>query len=550
MKLSYKPETEKLYLKLDDDFDPSIIKDRLVCWKRVNGHDNFLQADALTLAYNELKEFLPDLKCGPSMEQFFLDRKMANHFPEDFVLPSLRPVQNKPTYILQHRDRAILTATPGSGKTIMTIVALSRNYTPFTLIVCGKSLVDTWQEELNTWWFVNMGATGLRHKLTVWHNRQEAKPYKLEEGVFNVLVCTPETITSIYREGKLDEFFQYGGMGSTLVLDESFLYKNRNAQRSEPMVLLASLFDRVWLLSGMPISRFSDDLYMQLCILYPKVFTSYWKFADRYCFIDEHTWGKQVVDDKPGATEKLQADLEDILIPCEFPDDVPDWIPVTVPVYLSEEQAAIYRQLAKEKRVEAQLMQRDKPLTLKALVTLTGRLLQVASNPALVGGPFMAAKWEKLLEMLETEELPCLVWVAYTFTAHALEDEIKKRFPHFSVGIMDGSTKVADRTRLKKMFQAGLLSVLIIHPGVGKYGHTLTAAKAAFYLERTWDGEAYFQSLWRARRITSKHSVRLIYLLATLPDGKETIDHLVHKKLTKRSKTAMKVSAREIIGSL
>lgn len=550
MKISYSMKTGMLFLKLDDTIPVEIIKENLVCWKRYGPDPTFLQAQGLTLAYNEAKEFIPNLVLGASMENFFIERKSETHAPDHVTLAGLKPVQMKPTWILKNRQRAILTATPGLGKTVMTLTALKHTSPEFTLIVCSKSLVDNWVEELNTWWFIDAKSTGLRTRAIVWHTRKEATPYTFIPGCFNVLITTLETITALFKEERIDEFIPDGGYNSTLVLDESFLVKNRKAQRSEPMVLLASKFDRAWLLSGMPISRFSDDLYMQLRILYPKVFTSYWRFAHRYCYTEMHTWGESVVEDKPGATEKLQNDLGDILIPCEFPDDVPDWIPVTVEVEMHEDQVAIYTQLAAEKKVEASKMKRDEPLTLKALISLTGRLLQIASNPMLVGGPYAEGKWSKLLEMLATEELPALVWVAYTVTGHALAERILENFPHLSVGIMDGSTPVPERTRLKKLFQAGQLAVLIVHPGVGKYGHTLTAAKVAYYLERTWDGEAYFQTLFRARRITSKHSVKLVYLLSTLPGGKPTIDHLVHNTVTKRSKNAMKLSAKELIGSL
>lgn len=550
MKVSYQQETKKLYLKVDDSIPIQTLKDELVCWKRVNDHDDWLQAEGITLALNELEEFVPGLTLAPSIEKFKMDCEMANRVQEDLQIPGLKPVQQVPTEILTFRDKAILTATPGSGKTIMALTALKRNDPKFTLIVCPNSLVDDWKEQVHTWWTAEVNAAGQNIRTEAWYTAKDITPLSVTDNENLVIITTPNVILSMFKNSTLDINLPDMGGPSILILDESFLFKNRKAQRSEPMVMLANSFDKVWLLSGMPISRFSDDIYQQLRILYPKIFSSYWKFARRYCFTEKNAWAEIVKEDKPGSVEKLQKDLADILIPCDFPEGVPDWIPTIVECEMSKGQADIYTQLATEKKVEASLMQRDTPLTLKTLISMTGRLLQVASNPALVGGPFIACKWNQLMVMLAVEELPCIVWVQHTLTAHAIKEMIEEHFPHFTVGIMMGFTKIADRTALKKRFQEGKLTVLIMHPAVGKYGHTLTAAKVMYYLERGWNAEEYFQTLFRARRITSTHSVKIVYLLATLPKGKKTIDHLVHKKLTKRSKNAMKISAKELIGSL
>ena len=51
----------------------------------------------------------------------------------------------------------------------------------------------------------------------------------------------------------------------------------------------------MWLLSGNPVTRYADDLWSQLHLVWPKAFPSYWRFAKRYCVVEETPWGDKVV---------------------------------------------------------------------------------------------------------------------------------------------------------------------------------------------------------------------------------------------------------------
>jgi hypothetical protein len=48
--------------------------------------------------------------------------------------------------------------------------------------------------------------------------------------------------------------------------------------------------------------------------------------------------------------------------------------------------------------------------------------------------------------------------------------------------------------------------------GVGKFGHTLINTQSAIYVDRTFDGDAFYQSLHRLERFGLDHSPQVIVL--------------------------------------
>lgn len=536
--LRYDAKADRLILDLTDRSTAEIdaFCSRLVTWTKQRNMPR-LTAQALAIAYREVKDLFPDLVEAESMLDFG-GVQSGKTFPSYALEPNtLFPVQVKPTQLLVQRDRALLTATPGLGKTVMACVALRELPEATVVIVAPLSLLRTWEAEVKKW----LDPVG---KVEVWEKWQRYNYQPVQ-----VLITTATVITALYERGWLDE--RFGNLDeerTVLILDESFSYKNRNAKRSLSISQFSGYFRYVWMLSGMPISKFSDDLFMQLKILYPSSFRSYWKFTRRYCLVQETPWATKVVGDLPGATERLKADLADILIECDFPENIPDWEPLKVPVLLSPEQSAIYTDLKATLMVQAEVLGASTTLTLKSLLALTSGLMQAASNPALLGGIDVSAKRAKLLKMLPELGLPALVWIQYIHTANTLYLDLVGL--GYRVGLLTGKVKSEDRAEIVKRFQMGELDILVLHPTVGKYGHTLTAAKVAYYLERNYDSEAFYQSLYRGRRITSGHPIKLVYLLATLPDGKPTIDHVIHKVVTGSSRKSMKLTVGELVGSL
>lgn len=562
MKVKITYHKDKLYLKLPgwNKAQREALRQELTIWQNYKG--GLLTAYPIKLAYDEVKQYFGDRLVEHSSMQNY-HAFIANAVEHGILLddPYLFPTQIKPATLLNERDRAILTAAPGLGKTVMAIRALAASYPRFVLVVAPVGLLGTWEGEFKKFW-LSKPDRPLCAEIEIWETKKQVRPLVDKPDATLIILTTSDVIGGIIGQSDIDS--QYGldyifgdwsnDTDGYLILDECYRFKNRNSLRSSYLQDLSYLFKNVWLLSGMPIAKYIDDIYKQLEILYPQIFTSYWRFVARYCFIRKTDWGDQIVADKPGALEQLKSDLADILIESEYPANIPGWEPHTITCMLSENQANIYRTLRKEKKVEAETLGADKPLTLRTILSLTGRLVQVASNPALVGGIDISAKEDMLLEVILDNPMPAIVWVEFTDTAQRLQERLE-RLPGMveRVEILNGDIKPNKRADIVDRFQTGKTSILICNPGVGKYGYTLTAARSMYYLERNYDREKFYQSLYRARRITSKHPVQIYYMLAALP-GKakpiSTVDHVIHRLLKDSAENAQRLTVGKLIGQL
>jgi len=169
------------------------------------------------------------------------------------------------------------------------------------------------------------------------------------------------------------------------------------------------------------------------------------------------------------------------------------------------------------------------------------RLMQFASNPLLLGGPDDGAKWKAVEELLELEEKPAIIWTHFIPTSREM---YKKLSSKYSCAVMTGDTSIEERDRIVNSFQRGEIDILIAHPAVGKFGLTLTRARTAIYMERDFNGDDYYQSLYRIRRIGTTSSPHVIHLVAVRPDGKEgnTIDNVVDMVLDYRKNSSIEIT--------
>lgn len=535
------------------------VREHLVCWRLKPNTGNILEAEFTMLAQWEVKETFPqlivmeDTRTRIRQESYLRTKSLVSGPP----FPELKPVQKEPATLLWQRERALLTAAPGLGKTVMALVALAEKSFDLAVIVVPLTSLDGWEEEIRKW----LTPTLPDFLFLKWRDKEAVVSLPDEHPSPVIVLTTPNVIGKIqemqteYGQGLDSVFYDRVDRDTFLILDESFMYQNRKAGRTNVIEELALYFRTIWQLSGMPVSTVNDDLFTQLRILYPKTFRSYWKFARRYCLIESSYWGDKVVGNRPDSEELLRRDLEDILIPCEYPDNVPDWIPETVDCPMTDAQEKLYAEakaemalLGKPKKSKKSNTQ-DPPLTKSRMIVLTSRLRQIASNPVTYGGINESGKWDKFLSLVGQYPKPALVWVKYTATAKLIYKALAEMYPQYRLGSITGATKQQDRYTQVQQFQAGQMDILLLNDGVGKYSLTLTAAKVAYYLERDFNGEAYYQSLFRARRITSEHPVRIVLFRSTHQDGKPTIDHLVHKALLERSQNAQRLTMGELIGS-
>lgn len=471
---------------------------------------------------NLILRFWPEVEITASVQKAIADAKALDEVPEEVEEhETLFPYQKEAIQFMRSHPRALLALAPGLGKTACSIYAAHTSPSAERiLIVAPKTLLENWRREINRW----VGEPAI-----IWHRRRP-----LGESDYRWVVTNYDTIRRFPGEFTASGF-------DTMIVDESIMAKNRKAQRTKVLKGFSQTVERVWLLSGAPTSRFYDDMWSQLNILLPRRFTSYWRFAERYCHVEKGDWGWSIVANRPDSAQMLIGDLADVYFARTQDEvlDLPDWIIEPVYVPLSPEQYKPYAQM--EAKFKADLGEDDFILAANVLAQLT-RLIQLASNPVLVGGRDLGAKWDAVEEILQYESFPVIIWTSFIETANRMSERLTDK--GLTVGVLTGETKDDKRQEIVDQFQGGELDIIIAHPGVGKFGLTLTRARTAIYLERSYNGDDYYQSLHRIRRIGTEHSPHVLHLIATDPDGSvATVDGVIDRILAYRRDSSIALTS-------
>lgn len=426
---------------------------------------------------------------------------------------ALKGYQEESVQFLSQHSRVLLGLAPGLGKTRCAIEAALDLKLPNVLIVAPLSLLRTWQNEIKKW----SGESS-----TIVH-RALCPPYP-EYGI-RFTITNYDTLrrnqTSFLRKW------------DCIIIDESLIVKNPTALRTKAVNFMVNGGnettepDYVWELSGAPTSRFYDDLWSQLNILAPKRFSSYWNFAFKFCLVDEDF---KVYKNKPSVD--LKKSLKDVFFARTQEEalDLPPFIFEDMVVPMSKSQTKAYNTM--EEGFYADLENGDTLLAPNKLSQMV-RLVQFASNPELIEGfKYDSQKWDSVKEIIDFTSGPHLIWTSFIHTAVTMEKMLTKH--GLRVRSLVGGTSPEDRQKTVDDFQNGDLDVIVAHPGVGKYGLTLTRARTAIYLERSYNADDYYQSLHRVRRIGTTQSPHIVHLLSSTFDGKTTIDMVIGKILEMR----------------
>ena len=490
-------------------------------WK---GKDKGWISDLNRPAIIELLKIFPDVELRDDLCEWISEKKDIQRTVMEYGRRSneVFPYQSEAVLFALESKRSLIALAPGLGKTICGAIAAQNTEVERVLVICPLTLVPNWIREIDSW-------TG--ESCTFWHGKVDGWES------YDKFVVTNYATASRNMDDIMAQDFQ------AIIIDESILVKNRTAKRTKALKQICKGVEYVWMLSGGPVAKFLDDMWSQLNILYPRRFSSYWRFVEQYCVIETNHWGTKVVGDQPGAHERLKSLISDIYFARTQDEvlDLPDWIFDTYDIPMSKKQYRYYDEM--ERTFLAQLPDGDEVLAPIILVQIL-RLVQFASNPTLLGGEDVGAKWDAVKDLFNYEQLPAIIWITFVETAQLLHAKLTDA--GFTVAILNGSVPSLERQQIVDDFQGGKIDIILAHPAVGKFGLTLTRARTAIYLERSYNRDDYYQSLFRVRRIGTTHSPHVIHLLSTTPNGGKTVDHVIDRVLDYSARSNIRITTNMI----
>jgi non-specific serine/threonine protein kinase len=429
----------------------------------------------------------------------------------------------------------MLALSPGLGKTPVSLVAAQAMGFKYVLVVAPLSLVPNWEREFKKWLPDSQLQMDAMHQDT---------PYD-DEGWTVTNYDTVRKLVDAYKKVPWD----------LVIYDESVLLKSRNAQRTMAAKVVADHAKHVWLLSGSPITRDYSDIWSQFNIIQPEYFTSFWRFTNRYCVVEQTEWGTQILGSRHGISIRMEfPEIMFVRNQEEVLPDLPKIIHQEYEVNLTKKQAKAHQDLVDDwvHRIESGEFE----VTVSNVISELIRLQQVTSNLRnleTTGHPWPdeSAKADVICDLLTTGEVeyPVLIWSHWRPGAAALRDRIEKLTKDKKNGgaligksvahVMGGQKDNAEHI---ESFRTANLDVLIMSLGVGKYGHTLTDTRTAIYLDKTWDSDAYFQSLFRLERIGLNHRPIAISLRC-----KGTVDEFIEQNLAGKLPSMANVTGSDLV---
>lgn len=484
--------------------------------------------------------------------------------------PVLAEAMDKRTYqkvgvaFMAGGDGVLNGDQPGLGKTLETLGAIIENGQPGPyLVLCPKTAVrDVWERQAQMWLagakYAATAAIGDRDKRLsaiegFWHG-VESRP-----DAYHFLICNVEmaSLRRYYRcptvpdgrhtlqskkcdmiHGDEDIFVEpeYAGLyreaWAGIVIDESHqalvVSSGRGTQRRDGIMKLPLRSgSKRFALSGTPMRGKVKNLWGTLNWLRPELYTSRWRWLEKYFDVSDNGYGKDIGDLRKEKQDEFYESLAAIMLrrtKSEVLKDLPEKQYVDVEIEMEGKQAKAYA--AMERDAAANL--KGGTLTATGVLAELTRLKQFASSHGKIEGSIETARFfpdtpsnklDWLSQFLAERgffdgEGDSKVVVASQFTklinlfARTLEDA---GIPSYRI---TGETTASLRTQYRNEFQSDQVHtrLMFINIKAGGVAIDLDAADELVFLDETWIPDDQEQVEDRIHRASRMHSVTIYRL--------------------------------------
>lgn len=408
---------------------------------------------------------------------------------------TLRPYQKDGVaslnFLRENNFGGILADEMGLGKTLQVLALLSVVSAKPALVVCPTSLVWNWQAEAQKF--------TPQLKTLVLHGPER-------HALFDQVSQHDLVITSyalVRRDAELYANLEF----DTLVLDEAQHIKNRQTQNAQAVKAIKARHRLV--LTGTPMENSVLDLWSIFDFLMPGYLGAAQDFRERY--------EVPITRDKNStAQERLGRRLRPFVLrrtKREVAPDLPEKIEQVSFCDLTDEQAAVYRELLEATRREVTEavgehgLAKSRMIVLSALLRLRQvccdlRLLKLEKPIETPSGKFTL--FRELLDEVIDGGHRVLVFSQFVSMLTLLREELERESIQHCY--LDGST--VNRAEVVNRFQTERdIPVFLISLKAGGVGLNLTGADTVIHFDPWWNPAVEDQATDRAHRIGQKRIV-------------------------------------------
>jgi SWI/SNF-related matrix-associated actin-dependent regulator 1 of chromatin subfamily A len=382
--------------------------------------------------------------------------------------------------------RFILADDMGLGKTTTTIIAALETGAKKILIICPASLKINWQREIENYSDRSVFISESKN----WSNEHDfvIVNYDILKNFYDL----KDKENSLITKGEFD----------LIILDEAHYVSNGTAARTKLVNSFVKKCERVWLLTGTPMTNRPMNYFNLLSIIESPVAQNWMAYAIRYCQGYQFTAGKRKIWNVTGASnlEELR-DRTSRQVLRRLKTDVLD-LPekIITPVYLRL-KSKLYEGLMGE-YYDWYNKNPDESTSLTVQFSKLMKVRQVIAE-------------EKIKDTIEIAEnileqgKKVIIFTNFTETLNRIADHFGKQAVK-----LDGSTSKPQRQYAVDQFQENeKVTVFVGNLLAAGVGITLTAAEAVIMNDLSFVPGHLLQAEDRAYRYGQKNSVSIYYPL-------------------------------------
>jgi len=403
---------------------------------------------------------------------------------------------------LVENKRYILADDMGLGKTTSTIIGALETGAKKILIICPATLKINWKREIE--------------------NYSDRSVYIAEGKNFSTehdfVIINYDIIKNFHDPKKKDDSEILRANFDLVVVDEAHYIKNAQAQRTKLINDIVKNVDRIWLLTGTPMTSRPIDYYNLLSLVDSPVAKNWMAYVIRYCQGYQFKVGPRKVWNVMGASNleelrdrtsglTLRRLKEDVL-------DLPDKI--ITPVYLRLKSKEYEEVMGEYYNWYEKNPEESKSLTVQ--FTKLTKVRQIIANEKI-------AQTIELTENILEQDKKVIIFCNFT-------ESLNKIVEHFGKAAVkvDGSMSKPERQHSVDEFQDNpKVKVFVGNIKAAGVGLTLTAGEAVVMNDLSFLPSDHAQAEDRAYRYGQKNNVLVYY-----PIFENTIEGIIYDILNNK----------------
>jgi len=513
------PKVAKKWVKLDSYFGKKMMEDKMYTKEPTE-----IYVEKLLVEKDKSYHIWGKVFSGETIHDFWMpksalikDNEVKNVVVDYEKYNHRLPMEHQKEAIqkLVGNKKFILADDMGLGKTTSTIIAALETGAKKILIVCPASLKINWQREIENY-----------SDKTIYIS--EGKKFSSDH---EFVIINYDILKNFHDPKKIDESTILNTKFDLVIMDEAHMISNPQAQRTKIVNDICNKVERVWLLTGTPMTSRPMNYFNLLSLVESPVAANWMAYARRYCNGFQFSVGKRKVWNVAGASnldelrERTQTHIlrrlkEDVL-------DLPDKI--ITPVYLR----------LKSKNYEELMGEYydwyDKNSDESGSLTIQfGKLMKVRKVIA-------EQKIKNTIELAENiieQGKKVIIFTNFTDTLRTIYNHFGK-----SAVYLDGSCSKPHRQKSVDDFQENdKIKVFIGNLKAAGVGITLTSAEAVIMNDLSFVPAEHAQAEDRSHRIGQKKSTSVYY-----PLFENTIEGAIYDILNRKKKIISTVMGDDLL---